>query len=436
MESELALLNSGHVSFFTPSPKPAQKQRRCCALAFTIVIGLATLPISVRGQTLTVLHSFKSGADGANPIVGIVRDAAGNLYGTTQFGGGSGCDGSGCGTVFKLRRTGQETSRYSLTGGADGSFPLAGVVRDTEGNLYGTAAAGATDFGTVFRLDAAGKETTLYTFAGGTDGAAPRGNLVLDTEGNLYGVTQEGGILECAIGSGNGCGTVFKLDGTTGAKTVLYGFTGGADGSLPFGGVMRDAAGNLYGTTTTGGDLSTCGGYGCGTVFKLDTTGKLAVLHRFTGGADGNTPYAAVIEDLAGNLYGTTWRGGNLSACSGFGCGTVFKLDVTGKETVLYTFTGGTDGSGPYYGALIRDDAGNLYGTTLRGGDLSACGGLGCGTVFKIDRTRKGTVLYSFTGGVDGANPYAGLIRDSAGHLYGTTNVGASGWGTVFEITP
>src|SRR5208283_3883665 len=201
--------------------------------------------------------------------------------------------------------------------------------------------------------------------------------------------------------------------------TMLYTFTGG-DGEFPLGNVIRDRA----------GDLNACNGSGCGTVFKVDKSGKETVLYSFTGGTDGAYPATGLVRDEAGNLYGTTHGGGDItvSACSfNPGCGVVFKVDPTGKETVLYAFTGGTDGLGASSG-LVRDEAGNLYGTTIMGGDLSGvCPGFpapGCGVVFKVEPTGKETVLYTFTGGADGYAPYGDLVRDEAGNLYGAASNG------------
>src|SRR2546427_770564 len=215
--------------------------------------------------------------------------------------------------------------------------------------------------------------TLLYSFTGGSDGANPYARVVRDSKGNLYGTTVNGGNPGCYVGAG--CGTVFKLD-ATGKETVLYSFTGGADGANPSGGLAR-VQGDLYGATPLGGAT------GHGTVFKLDTAGKEAgketVLHSFTGaGGGGSTPATGgVVRDVKGNLYGTTAFGG------AYGNGTVYKLDTTGKETVLYSFTGGADGAVPR-GELVLAH-GNLYGTANRGGDLGCSGG-GCGTVFKLDR--------------------------------------------------
>ena len=213
-------------------------------------------------------------------------------------------------------------------------------------------------------------------------------------------------------------GAAAWAQGHTYTKKVIYSFAGGSDGADPLAGLVRDAASNLYGTTYAGGD------YGSGTVFKLDTTGKEAVLHSFSGGPDGGYPYAGLILDAAGNLYGTADSGGSS------GGGIVFKISSAGKETVLHSFKGGKDGEYPY-ASVIRDAVGNLYGTTYGGGAS------GWGTVFEIDPTGKETVLYSFAGAADGASPEGGLVQDTAGHLYGTTKYGgALGAGTVFELSP
>jgi uncharacterized repeat protein (TIGR03803 family) len=373
------------------------------AIFVTALIGTA----AAQAQTYTVLHSFKGApTDGRHPPSGhLIGDSAGNLYGTTEGGGAS-----GFGVVFKLDMTGTETVLYSFTGGADGSNPFAGLIRDSAGNLYGSTEQGgdASGFGVVFKLDTTGTETVLHSFTGGADGAHPYAGLIRDSAGNFYGTTKDGGASDA--------GVVFKLD-TTGTETVLHSFRGG-DGAYSRAGVIRDSAGNLYGTTCFGGAS------GAGVVFKLDATGE-TVLYSFTGGADGGYPEAGLLRDSAGNLYGTA-SGGGLTNCGG-GCGVVFKVDTTGTETVLYSFTGGADGSEPEAG-VIQDPAGNLYGTTYFGGD---------GVVFELDTTGTETVLYSFTGGADGSEPEAGVIQDPAGNLYGTTRQGGtSGNGVVFKIQP
>ena len=352
----------------------------------------------------TVLYSFTGGADGGYPYAGLIQDWAGNLYGTTTGGGAA-----GVGVVFKLDKKGHETVLYSFTGGDDGGYPFAGVILDWAGNLYGTAAVGgAAGAGVVFKLDKKGHETVLYSFTGGDDGGYPYyANLIQDWAGNLYGTTSSGGAA--------GAGVVFKVD-TNGHETVLYSFTGGADGGYPNAGVIFDWAGNLYGTTTSGGAA------GAGVVFKLDTKGHETVLYGFTGGADGAYPYAAVVQNWEGNLYGTTFNGGPGDA------GVIFELDSKGHETALYSFPGRTDGTKPWAG-VIQDSAGNLYGTTSYGGPV------GAGVVFKLDKKGHETVLYNFTGGADGANPFSGVTLDSARNLYGTTPFGGTaGAGVVYKL--
>ncbi len=267
----------------------------------------------------------------------------------------------------------------------------------------------------------------LYTFQGGiSDGAGPAGKLVLDASGNLYGMTEFGGARTL------GWGTVYKLDPTTGIETILYSFTGGADGGYAYGGLVTDAAGNFYGTTSAGGDTS-CGGDGCGVVFKLAPTGKEKVLYQFSGGNDGGAPNGDLVRDKAGNLYGTSYWGPY-----GFG-GVVFKVDKKGHETILHDFTGLPDGEFPVAG-LFLDPNGNLFGTTSAGGGGPCFGG--CGTVFEIGKSGKETIIYRFLASPDGAFPYAGLTPGAAGTFYGTTHFGGNsscndlgpGCGTVFKV--
>ncbi len=239
---------------------------------------------------------------------------------------------------------------------------------------------------------------------------------------------------------------MFRIDSE--GETILHTFSGppagGGDGAYSYYGVIRDAIGNLYGATTAGGT------YGAGAVYKLDTTGDETLLYSFSGGADGAVP-ASVVLDSQGNLYGTSGFGGNLNCAGGSGCGVIFKLSPqpggTWKETTLYTFCSlpnCTDGESPGAGPLVLDTTGNLYGTTSRGGSAYRnCEGNGCGVVFKLDTSAKETVLYSFTSGADGGDPSAGLTMGKAGDLYGTAELGGDtacfppyGCGTVFELTP
>lgn len=244
-------------------------------------------------------------------------------------------------------------------------------------------------------------------------------DLIMDDQANLYGTTELGGDPTC--NGGSGCGTVFEVD-NTGRETVLYSFTqAGGDGEWPSAGLVRDAQGDLYGTTSLGGASN------AGTIFRVDATGKETVLHSFNV-IDGNLPMSSLVRDAHGNLYGATYSGGK-----GFegGNGVVFKLNKTGKETVLYRFPApGKRGYHPQDG-LVRDGQGNLYGTTEYGGVF------GFGAVFKVDKTGKQTLLHSFAGTqADGANPSAGLVQDAEGNLYGTTTGGSFLSGTVFKVAP
>ncbi len=437
-----------------------------------------------------VLYSFCSASgctDGYFPEVGLVRDAAGNLYGTTTFGGNSNsnCTPYGtCGTVFELGNTGQETVFYSfcsvVVNGVctDGYYPDAGLIQDASGNLYGTTYLGGTWSGTVFELNSSGQETVLYSFcpsggAGCTDAFGPNGGLLRDAEGNFYGTTSEGG---------KGSGAVFELD-SSGQETVLYRFcpsgqSGCTDGLSPYAGLIQDTAGNLYGTTEFGGANTSVGnGLGGGTVFKLAPPAQQGgawtetVLYSFCSAAnctDGEYPSAGLIQDAAGNLYGTTFYGGIYPSSScpsnkwNEGCGTAFELAPpaqqggTWTETILYNFcsvvVNGSckDGQNPFAG-LIQDAEGNFYGTTTGGGGVV---GYPEGTVFELappaqqGGTWTETILYNLCSVVvnnictDGAEPFAGLIQDTAGNLYGTTTgggnsnsaCGTSGCGTVFKL--
>jgi uncharacterized repeat protein (TIGR03803 family) len=306
-------------------------------------------------------------------------DSAGNLYGTTSVGGAN-----SEGIVFKLSATGTLTNLHSFgaaanntgTNANDGQNPHAGLVMDSAGNLYGTTElGGANSEGTVFTISSAGTESVLYSFgASANDARNPLAGLIMDSAGNLYGTTEQGGV--------NSKGTVFKLSNAV-VEGVLYSFGTGPnntgtnpnDGSTPLGGLVIDSAGNLYGTTQTGG------ANGNGTVFKLSSTGSETLLHSFgagpnntgTNATDGKLPNSALIMDSAGNLYGTTQTGGANTTT-----GTVFTISAAGVEGVLYSFGTGSDGRVPYAG-LIMDSAGNLYGTTDSGGTH------GEGTVFEIN---------------------------------------------------
>jgi uncharacterized repeat protein (TIGR03803 family) len=404
---------------------------------------------SARAQTFNVLHSFHSGKGPQAPQGRLIRDKVGNVYGITAIGGSGICyKRVACGTAFKMDKTGKLLWVHSF-GGANGANPYAGLLRDTAGNFYGTTANGGKNTkgcgndqvgcGVVFKLDPTGqKESVLYFFTGTGDGWSPESLLVEDTSGNLYGTTIWDGY--------QNNGVIFKVS-QTGKETVLYTFQGGeADGGVDVPGVVWGPNGNLYGV---GADW---GAYGHGVVFELDSTGKETVLYSFSG-TDGADP-TSILADSAGNLFGTTEYGGNLSDyCDGNeGCGVVFKLSPNSSgvwtETTLYVFCSQAscaDGHRPT-GGLLRDAAGNLYGTTIDGGQKgSNCNGGDCGVVFKLDTAGKETVLHTFTGGRDGQWPDGGLIIDTAGSLYGTALQGGDlkcafsyikGCGVVFKITP
>ncbi len=394
---------------------------------------LAVANPSLLAQTETVLHSFTDNPDGAYPSGGLILKK-GIFYGLTNQGGTSGVGGRGA--LFEVTPTGKEVVLYNfctitLPFCADGANPNnATLIQDAKGNLYGsTGGGGAYGYGTVFEYSAAGVESVLYSFcalANCADGEAPRAAMVLDAQGNLYGVTQSGGTGD-GNGSGGQNGTVFKVT-PTGGETVLYNFcskTNCTDGQSPFGNLVRDSQGNLYGTTSQGGDPSCdTSGAGCGTVFKITPSGKEIVLHTFTAGADSGHPWSGLVRDAKGNFYGST--------IGEFDCGTVFKITAGGKYSILYTFAGVPDACSPR-ATLILDATGNLYGTTYGGGVNNT------GTVFELSPIGKELVLYSFPlSGVDGQDQYEeGLVLDSKGNLYGTTESGgADGYGVVFKLVP
>jgi len=351
-----------------------------------------------------------SNAVGFGPSGGVVADSAGNVYGITPYSGVGGA-------IYKVDAAGQETTLFSFPGAPGGTLPYGGATV-AQGSLYGvTKTGGQWNAGVVFKLDARGNETVLHEFTGGADGIDPESAVVLDAAGNVYGTTIGGGAANA--------GVVYMVD-TSGNETVLYSFTGGADGAMP-NGVIVDSQGNLYGTTFGGGDGSATG-IQEGVLFKLDPVGNLTVLHSFTGLSDGGVPTAGVIRDSAGNLYGTTNEGG-------LGVGVIYKIDPSGEETVLYTFGGGSDGGNPIGGVIFGPD-GALYGATS-GGGKPASGDEGEGVVFKF-AARQYAVLYTFSGGPDGGFPAQGVVRDAGGNLYGTTSGGGSecGCGVVFEVDP
>ena len=322
---------------------------------------------------------------------------------------------------LRLAQAQTESVFFDFTTQDQGAQPYAGLIADKKGNLYGqTNQGGIYNGGTVFKVSQAGTEKVLHSFdPNGGDGGGPYGSLVMDSKGNLYGTTVGGGTRIPPVG------TVFKLS-PGGTETVLYSFgaSSATDGYEPRGALILDAEGNLYGTTELGG------ANGGGTVFKLSPSGTETILYNFCAEpscADGNSPLGSLIMDKRGNLYGTTYNGGAHDQ------GTVFKLGASGSYKVLHSFDSQSgDGAYPYYVDLIQDKSGNLYGTTSGGGTA------GGGTVFKITTGGTEAVVYSFgSQSGDGSGPCGSLAMDASGNLYGTTNGGGAGKrGTVFEITP
>ena len=415
----------------------------------------------------TVLHTFK-GPDGASPYGSLISDGEGNLYGTTIGGGdttNTPCQNNpfafGCGVIYKIDRDGGESVVYQFKGGSDGAFPASELLLDREGILYGTARGGGikTDSacafiqgcGVLFKIDARGDESVVFSFKGGADGFGASSGLTRDEAGNFYGATLAGGISNPAC-TGDGppgtCGVVYKID-RDGKETVLHTFTGKADGYAPFGSLIRDWQGDLFGVASNGGDISSSfcndtvldlsGALGCGTVFKIDGAGSFSVIHTFKGKDGGPFPDGWLARDYWGNIYGITGNGGSDVTSTDLGNGTIFKIDRSGEESVLYNFAGGKDGF-TSNGSVILDNFGNLYGATYFGGDTTdpACSAVGgCGVVFRFDAQGHYTVLHTFKG-ADGANPYANLYMDQRGDIYGTTTAGGNptcNCGVVFKIT-
>jgi hypothetical protein len=424
-----------------------QKLSNLIHAALAVAVITFSLVAGAWSQTETALYSFTGHSDGADPLVGLVSDSAGNLYGTAGF------------SVFEISPASgggwTHTTIFTLT---QGRMPESPLILDAAGNLYGTTYEGGTGggcnagagCGIVYELSSTPgvwTETVLYNFTGGSDGASPIGNLVFDTAGNLYGTTNYGGDLSRSH-CGMGCGVVFELSPTdTGwEETVIHTFHDKSDGGFPLGGVAIDAVGNLYGTTSSGGDINNCTAQvsGCGMVFQLTQSAGVwteHVLHTFQENEGGYAPAGAVVLDSAGNLYSTTETGS-----------TVFKLapTTTGPwKFSLLKVLEDQGGATPLAGVTL-DASGNLYGTTNAGGNLhaTACNFYGCGVVFKLTPTTSGpwteTVLHSFTGGVDGRYPFrSGVILDGAGNLYGVTEEGGKlsdcsgvGCGVVYEVTP
>ena len=393
-------------------------------------------------DTQTILYSFQgihtNKADGASPQGGVIADSAGNLYGTTTYGGACTFNKTkGCGTVYELSPSSSgwtETVLYRFSGGADGANPDGNLVFDANGNLYGAAGlAGNTTCssgcGVIFELfpNSSGgwTQSVIYTFSGQPDGQGPGGGLIFDAAGNLYGITSQGGSgtgTGCAVG----CGTIYELSPASGGgwtESILYDFSSTAGGVGPTGHLVFDAAGNLYGTTGGGGSTTCDPGVGCGTVFRLANvsgTWQYGSLYTFQG-PRGATPGNGVVIDGAGNLYGTTLSGGSASD------GVVFELSPTAqgqwKETLLHVFTGDSNGFAPQ--SLTIDTSGNIYGTSNA-------------VAFKLSQSSKGGWIFQVLSSLStGDTILAPLLRNASGDLFGVSfTLGTQVAGTVYELSP
>ena len=391
------------------------------ALALGVVCALPT-----RAQTYTVLHNFTNGADGGTPTAGMIFDRAGNLYGTTQFGG------EAYGNVFKFSRNDGSwllNPLYGFTDESDGAYPsYGGLTFGPDGLLYGASSFGGDNQrGTVFTLQPQVRACrtalcpwsikVIHTFGNGNDGGNPDGKVVFDAASTLYGTTSAGGLYQY--------GSVFKMSRSGGAWTynVIFNFNA-STGETPMSGVVIDSAGNLYGTTSSGGDD------GQGVVYELSPSGSgyvEKVLYSFTNGNDGGLPFGGLVFDQAGNLYGSTEIGG------AGGGGTLFELSQSGGNWTLTTFYS-LEGRGGPYDTLTMDAAGSLYGSTYRDGSYQQ------GNVFKMSRSGGGwtySSLYDFSGGSDGMEPTGSVVLDTAGSVYGTTSGGGTQrYGVIFMIVP
>jgi uncharacterized repeat protein (TIGR03803 family) len=391
-----------------------------------------------------VVYSFSGSPLGEIPEAGVIFDTAGNMYGTTMRGGTGNECGSGCGEVYELQPQGsggwQETVLHSFDL-AHGAYPDTPLVFDPSGNLYGVTQVGGA-LGEAYALQRGAHSwrfDVLHNFRGGRDGQQPRAPLVLDGSGDLYGTTVGGG-----SGGSGGNGTAFMLfHGSDGwGEDTLNRFRSSDRGAAPQAPLVFDPAGNLYGTTIYGGNTACA--EGCGVVYELvprQNGGRtLRVLHQFDG-SDGYAPDAGLVPDGKGDFFGSTNEGAH-SGCFG-GCGVIFEISPNQKGawrfTLLHAFDR-NDGGGPA-GPMVFDSAGNLFGSTVVGGDVKACPQqLGCGVVFELSPRRNGkwayAVLHKFSSGSDGALPN-GVTLDANGNLFGTTiGGGAAGLGVVFEVTP
>lgn len=391
-------------------------------IASGIVVLGAAAAAQAQAPTFSVLYTFAGPPnDGASSVAPLIMDSLGNLYGTTAFGGNSNCGSAGCGTVFRLDSSGNETVLYKFSG-SDGAFPASGLVMDKDGNLYGTTVSGGSaglcrnfGCGTVYKLDPAGNHTVLHAFTGSIDGANPTAGLIMDSSNMLYGTAGFGGSF--------GPGIVFKMD-TAGNETVLHSFSG-TDGFEPSAPLIMDSSGTLYSTTYRGGTG------GAGIVFSLDSSLNFTVLHTFNYSTEGGNPTAPLVRDAAGNLYGMIGSSTD---------GALFEIDHSGNFSILHAFSG-SDGAyqtaeGRPSPGLVMDASGNLYGATILGGVQPPVGA--AGTIFKFAAGTLTTLhtFYCAQSCSDGADPSAGLLMDPSGNLYGTTTAGGGGStsGTIFKL--
>ncbi len=405
------------------SAKP--RSRRLAVAVFATVLFFTLAAQISPAQTYRILYTFQGGADGGFPNAGVYRDASGNLYGISNTAGNkSDCNGYGCGTIYKLTANNEFSVLHTFTDVPDG-WPNAtwgALIPDPAGNLYGVASIGGVgNNGTAFSITPAGAFSVLHSFpAGPNDGLGPQYKLVRNKNGLVYGTTFGGGPRGL-----NGYGTVFLLTkATIVGEAVLHSFTGG-DGANPQGDIASDSVGNIYGTTGTGGTA------GCGTVWKMTSSGLFTVLYNFKCAPDGYLG-GSVVVDAQGNVYGGTYEGGDPQACPFFGCGIIFKVSPSGQETILHTFRN-KEGAVP--NQLMFDPNGLLWGTTTGGGTYDQ------GTIFTITTDGVYTDVYAFQGGMMGGVPYSGLVEDSDGNFYGTVGGGVmncieSGCGMVYKFTP
>jgi uncharacterized repeat protein (TIGR03803 family) len=410
--------------------------------AYAVFVLCAMTAIGLPAQTFTTLHAFEGRDDGAQPFAGLVQATNGDFYGTTSSGGAN-----NDGTVFKITPSGTVTTLYnfcSQSACADGAHPYLGALAQaTNGDLYGTTYGGGANgnYGTVFKITPSGTLTTLYSFCsqgGCTDGSYPWAGLVQATNGDLYGTTLNGGT------NNGGAGTVFKIT-PHGTLTTLYSFCSQGvypnctDGVWPYAGLIQASDGDLYGTTEEGGSGNAEGDSGGGTIFKITPSGTLTTVYSFCsqkGCLDGAKPYGGLVQAINGDFYGTTSGGGSYNSY-----GTVFKITPSGALTKLHAFCYQeiecTDGYRPKAG-LVQATNGDFYGTTYYGGANAF------GTVFQITSDGTLTTLYTFcsqSGCTDGRSPPAGLFQATNGRLYGTTEYGGAGCfegegcGTVFSLS-